>query len=429
MLAIALPLEVLPEPETSHAGAVLIELGIILLVLAALGRVAARLGIPSIPLYLLAGLVMGDGGFIPVSAGEEFLEVGAEIGVVLLLLLLGLEYSPEDLRNGLKSNWAAGLLDGVANAVPGFAVGLMLGWSPTAALLLAGVTYISSSGIIARLLDDFDRVANRETPVLLSLLVMEDIVMAVFLPIVAVLLVGASLVQGAIAAGVALGIVALAFVISMRFSHHVSRLVHSRSRELLLLGVLGLTFLVAGLADAVQVSAAVGAFLLGLTLSGQVADDVRTLLPPLRDVFGGLFFVFFGLMIDPRDLIPVLLPALALALVTAVTKIYTGMWAAKRNGIGPKGQWRTGLSLVPRGEFSIVIAGLGVAAGAESQLGPFTAAYVLILAVTGSLLMRFADKIPPPGTWWGTRTSPARAPSPGATPARVTGRAQRDAST
>ena len=401
MLAAVLPLEVLPEPEPSHAGSVLIELGIILLVLAGLGRLAVRLGIPSIPLYLLAGLLMGEGGMIPVSAGEEFLEVGAEIGVVLLLLLLGLEYSPEDLRNGLRSNWSAGLVDGLANAVPGFAMGLILGWSPTASLLLAGVTYISSSGIIARLLDDFDRVANRETPVLLSILVMEDIVMAVFLPIAAVLLVGATLLQGAIAAGIALGLVALAFLVSMRFSERVSRLVHSHSRELLLLTVLGLTFLVAGLADAVQVSAAVGAFLLGLTLSGQVADDVRSLLPPLRDVFGGLFFVFFGIIIDPRDLIPVLIPALILALVTACTKVGTGVWAARRNGIGPKGQWRTGLSLIPRGEFSIVIAGLGVAAGAQPQLGPFAAAYVLILAMTGSVLMRFADSIPAPG--WLTR--------------------------
>lgn len=414
MPSVALPFEVLPEPDASHAGEVLIELGIILLVLAGLGRLAARIGIPSIPLYLLAGLIMGEGGVFPVSAGEEFLEVGAEIGVVLLLLLLGLEYSPVDLRNGLRSNWVAGLVDGLANAVPGFAMGLIMGWSLTASLLLAGVTYISSSGIIARLLDDFDRVANRETPVLLSLLVMEDIVMAVFLPIMAVLLVGATFAQGAVAAGLALGLVAIAFAVSIRFSDRVSRLVHSHSRELLLLTVLGLTFLVAGLADAVQVSAAVGAFLLGLTLSGQVADDVRGLLPPLRDVFGGLFFVFFGLTIDPRDLLPVLLPALALAVVTAVTKISTGVFAARRNGIGPKGQWRTGLSLIPRGEFSIVIAGLGVAAGAQAQLGPFAAAYVLILAVTGSLLMRFADRIPPPLKLRGQSSWPAG--RPGAAP-------------
>lgn len=380
-------------------GDVLLELGIILLVLALLGRIAAKLGIPSIPLYLLAGLIMGEGGFIPINAGEEFLAVGAQIGVVLLLLLLGLEYSPQDLQTGLRTTWLAGLVDLVANGLPGLLLGLLLGWSVTASVLLAGVTYISSSGIIARLLDDFDRYTNRETPVILSLLVMEDIVMAVFLPIVAVMLVGASLLQGAVAAAIAIGIVAAAFFVSLRFSTHVSAAVHSHSRELLLLSVLGLTFLVAGLAEAAQVSAAVGAFLLGLTLSGQVADDVRDLMPPLRDVFGGIFFVFFGLTIDPRDLWPVLLPALALALVTALTKIGTGMWAARRVGIGPKGQWRTGVSLIPRGEFSIVIAGLGIAAGANPQLGPLAAAYVLILAIVGSLMMRFAAKVSPPMAW------------------------------
>lgn len=382
-----------PHAETST---VLIELGIVFLVLALLGRLANRIGIPSIPLYLLAGLIMGEGGFIPVNAGEEFLATGAQIGVVLLLLLLGLEYSPDDLRVGLRTTWQAGIVDLVANALPGFAMGILLGWSLRASVLLAGITYISSSGIIARLLDDFDRLANRETPVILSILVMEDIAMAVFLPILAVLLVGATLLQGAIAAAIAIAIVAAAFLFALKFSHHVSTVVHSHSRELLLLGVLGLAFLVAGLAEAVQVSAAVGAFLLGLTLSGNVADQVRGLMPPLRDVFGGIFFVFFGISVDPRDLVPVLLPALALAAVTAVTKIGTGVWAARRAGIGPKGQWRTGMSLVPRGEFSIIIAGLGVAAGAEPLLGPFAAGYVLALAVLGSVLMRFADRIPSP---------------------------------
>lgn len=399
MLAATAPLSglrVVSASPHSDSATVLIELGVVFLVLALLGRIAGRIGIPAIPLYLLAGLIMGEGGFIPISAGEDFLAIGAQIGVVLLLLLLGLEYSPDDLRVGLRTSWKAGIVDGVANAVPGFAVGLLLGWSVTASILLAGVTYISSSGIIARLLDDFDRLANRETPVILSLLVMEDIVMAVFLPILAVLLVGATVMQGAIAAGIAIAIVAAAFFFALRFSHHVSTVVHSHSRELLLLGVLGLAFLVAGLAEAVQVSAAVGAFLLGLTLSGNVADQVRGLMPPLRDVFGGIFFVFFGIGIDPRDLAPVLLPALGLAIVTAATKIGTGVWAARRAGIGPKGQWRTGISLIPRGEFSIVIAGLGVAAGVESMLGPFAAAYVLILAVVGSILMRFADRIPSP---------------------------------
>ena len=381
-----------PLAAPPAVGDVLIELGLVLLVLALLGRLAQRIGISSIPLYLVGGLALGKGGIIPIRAGDSFIAVGAEIGVVLLLLLLGLEYSPEDLRDGLRSTWRAGAIDVAANALPGFAAGLILGWTPTASLLLAGITYISSSGIIARLLADMDRIGNRETPVILSLLVMEDVITAFVLPVIAVLLVGATLAQGALAAGLAIGVVLLAFYVAFRLSARVSRALHSRSRELLLLTVLGLTFLVAGLADAVQVSAAVGAFLLGVTLSGQVADEVRSLLPPFRDVFGGLFFVFFGMQVDPRSLPPVLLPALALAGVGVVSKVATGYAAGALAGIGRAGRWRAGYALVPRGEFSIVIAGLGVAAGIESSLGALAAAYVLALAVVGPVLMRFGDR-------------------------------------
>ncbi len=382
----------MPLAAPPSVGDVLIELGLVLLVLALLGRLAQRIGISSIPLYLLGGLALGKGGIIPLRAGDDFIAVGAEIGVVLLLLLLGLEYSPEDLRDGLRSTWRAGVVDVAANALPGFAAGLILGWTPTASLLLAGITYISSSGIIARLLSDMDRIGNRETPVILSLLVMEDVITAFVLPVIAVLLVGATLAQGALAAGVAIGVVLLAFYVAFRLSARVSRAIHSRSRELLLLTVLGITFLVAGLADAVQVSAAVGAFLLGVTLSGQVADEVRSLLPPFRDVFGGLFFVFFGMQVDPRTLPPVLLPAIALACVGVASKVATGYIAAAIAGIGRAGRWRAGYALVPRGEFSIVIAGLGVAAGVEPRLGPFAAAYVLALAVAGPILMRATDR-------------------------------------
>ncbi|MCJ7827481.1 MAG: cation:proton antiporter, partial [Demequinaceae bacterium] len=334
-----------------NVGDILIGLGIVLLVLAMLGRLAARLGVPSVPLYLIGGLFLGQGGPFPVHAGDEFLSVGAEIGIVLLLLLLGLEYSPQDLRDGMRSTWLAGLVDGLLNGLPGFAAGLILGWNWTASILLAGVTYISSSGIIARLIHDLGRIANRETPIILSLLVMEDIVMAVFLPIVAVLVIGASLTQGILAIAVALSVVAAAFAIAFRLGDRVSRAIHSRSSELLILTILGITFLVAGIADAVQVSAAVGAFLLGVTLSGRVADDVRTLLPPFRDVFGGFFFVFFGMRVELATLPPVLLPALALAAIGIVTKLATGRFAAARAGLGKKAQRRTAYALVPRGEF------------------------------------------------------------------------------
>jgi len=147
---------------------------------------------------------------------------------------------------------------------------------------------------------------------------------------------------------------------------------------------------VAGVASRLQVSAAVGAFLVGIALSGPVQERASLLVSPLRDLFAATFFLFFGLQIDPADLVPVAAVAGGLALVTATTKVGTGWWAAAREGIARPGRLRAGTALVARGEFSIVIAGLGVAAGIEPDLGPVAAAYVLLLAVAGPVLTRFA---------------------------------------
>lgn len=372
---------------------VLLELGAVLLALGVLGRLAARIGLPAIPLYLLAGLVVGEGGFYSLDASVDFIETGADIGVVLLLFMLGLEYTTDELMVGLRSQRAAGTLDAVANFTPGFAIGLLLGWGPLAAALLGGVTYVSSSGIIARLLDDFERLGNRETPVVLSLLVIEDLAMAVYLPVVAGLLIGEGPGETVVSIAVALAVVVVVLYASGRFGGHVSRLVNSESAELVLLTVLGLTLLIAGMAEEAEISSAVGAFLVGVSLSGRVAEQSRQVLAPVRDLFAGIFFVYFGLQVDPGDLGPAAAAAIALAVITGTTKYYTGWWAARRAGIGPRGRIRAASVLLPRGEFSIVIAELGVAAGLTADLGPVTACYVLILAVAGSVIARYAESI------------------------------------
>jgi CPA2 family monovalent cation:H+ antiporter-2 len=160
---------------------------------------------------------------------------------------------------------------------------------------------------------------------------------------------------------------------------------------MLLLVVLGLTLLVAGVAQQLQVSAAVGAFLVGIALSGEVAKGARSLLSPLRDLFAAVFFVFFGLSTDPADIPPVLGIALALAVLTALTKIATGWYAARKAGVKSAGRWRAGGTLVARGEFSIVIAGLAV--GVEPRLGPLATAYVLILVIVGPITARFTEPV------------------------------------
>jgi monovalent cation:H+ antiporter-2, CPA2 family len=373
----------------------LFELGLVVLGLAIVARLADRLSLSPIPFYLLAGLGVGEGGVVQVNVSEEFIEIGAEIGVVLLLLALGVEYSAEELRVGLRQGWRSGVVDAIANFLPGFGAALLLGWGTTAALLLGGVTYISSSGVIAKVLTDLGRLGNRETAAVLTVLVIEDLTMAVYLPVIAVVLAGSGVASGVLSVTVAVATVVVVLMLALRHGPLLSRVVSTRSDEVLLLSVVGLTLVVAGLAQRLQVSAAVGAFLVGVALSGAVSERVSRLVGPLRDLFAATFFFFFALQVDPGELPGALPVAGTLALVTAATKVITGWSAAGRLGVGYSGRARAGAALIARGEFSIVIAGLGTAAGVGGEIGAVAAAYVLLLAIAGPVLTRYADVIAP----------------------------------
>jgi CPA2 family monovalent cation:H+ antiporter-2 len=243
------------------------------------------------------------------------------------------------------------------------------------------------------MLGDLGRLGNRETPAVLGVLVMEDLMMALYLPLLTALLAGGGTASVVVAMLVAVVTVSVVIVLATRFGTHVTRLVGTEDRESLLLGVLGLTLLVAGVADQLKVSAAVGAFLVGIAVSGTVAENAVELLAPLRDVFAAVFFVTFGLSTSAGTLLPVLPLAIALTAVTALTKFATGYVAARRGKVKRRGRWRAGLALIPRGEFSVVIAALAVGAGVDARLGPLTAAYVLLTIVLAAAVQKLPDRL------------------------------------
>jgi len=366
----------------------LFELGAILVILTILGSAARRFGLSPIPLYLLTGLFLGTGGVASVSAATGFVETGASIGVVLLLLTLGVEFSVGEFAASLRRHLPSAGVDLVLNSIPGAIAGVLLGLDVVGVVALAGITYISSSGVVARLLGDLDRLGNRETPAVLSVLVLEDFAMAAYLPVLTVLASGGTLTEAALWTMVAIAGLATAFLVSYRWGHHVGRMLGHPEDEQLLLRILGLTLIVAAVAEHLHASAAVGAFLVGLTLTGPTADRARTVLSPLRDLFAAVFFVAIGLTVDPTDLLPMLPFALGLAVVTAGTKILTGAYAAHREGVARRGRLRAGTALIARGEFSLVIIGL-----VGANVGPLSAVatpYVFILAIVGPVLARFA---------------------------------------
>jgi len=368
--------------------ALLLELGVILTVLTVLGSIARRFALSPIPLYLVAGLALGDGGVAQIPAAREFVSTGASIGVVLLLLTLGLEFSISEFASSMRRHLPSAAVDLVLNATPGAIAGWLLGLSPIGILAMAGITFISSSGIVARLLNDLRRLGNRESPAVLSVLVLEDFAMAAYLPMLAVLAAGGEWWEALLWMAVALTALGAAFGASYRWGHHVGRLISHPDDEQLLLRILGLTLIVAALAEHLHASAAVGAFLVGLTLTGPTADRARSVLIPLRDLFGAVFFVAIGLSVNPAHLLPMLPVAGALAAVTALTKIATGAYAARRDRVARPGQLRAGTALIARGEFSLVI--IGLTGTTVESIGAVATPYVFVLASLGPLLTRFA---------------------------------------
>lgn len=367
--------------------ALLFQLGALLATLAVLGALARRFALSPIPLYLVVGLALGNGGIFHVTAAGDFVTTGAPIGVVLLLLTLGLEFSATEFASSLRRHLPSAAYDVVLNATPGALAGWLLGLDGVAILGLAGVTYISSSGVVARVLEDLNRLGNRETPAVLSVLVLEDFAMAAYLPLFTVLASGGNWFEAVGSVTAAVAALVVAFTASFRWGHHVGRLVSHPDSEQLLLRVLGLTLIVSGLAEFLHASAAVGAFLVGLTLTGDTAERARKVLGPLRDLFAAIFFLAIGLSVEFKELLPMLPAALILAVVTAVTKVLTGMFAARRDGVARRGQLRAGAALIARGEFSLIIIGLvGTSIPTATALAM---SYVFIMAIVGPVLARY----------------------------------------
>ena len=268
-------------------------------------------------------------------------------------------------------------------------------------MLLGGITYISSSGVIAKVLSDLGRLGNRETPAILTLLVIEDLAMAVYLPIVAVMLAGGSLSEGAVAVLIALSVAGLVLFAALRFGHQLTRLLHSESDEALLLGLLGTTLLVAGIAQQLDVSAAVGAFLVGIAPPDRSNSEPASSSSPCVISSAAVFFILFGFSIDPAALPPVLLPAaLPRRGHRPPTKVADRL---VRDVLHACRSARTVCVPVPlliaRGEFSIVIAGFALATHVETDLIALSGAYVLILAVAGPIVTRFVDRLAPQRSW------------------------------
>lgn len=378
------------------------ELGLALALMAVAGLLAARLKISNVPFMILMGMLLGPHapkiGLIDLTFAGEFaiFEFMGRLGVLFLLFYLGLEFSIGRLVKSGKKILVAGTIHVGISLLCGFGFGMLMGWQLKEILVAAGAMTVTSSAIIAKVLVDLKRTANPETELILGIVMADDIFLAVYLSIVSGYVLSGATAPGEVllSAGKALGFMAGVLVLSRLAMPWINRFLDRLSDELFILVVFGVLFLIAGFGESLHVAEAIGALLFGLALAeSDHRERVEHLILPFRDFFGALFFFSFGLSIDPVGLGGAVVPAVIAAAVSMVGNFAAGMLAGRTSGLSHKASANIGLTIVARGEFSIVMANLGVAGGLLPVLQPFAALYVLILAVLGPVLAKHSTAI------------------------------------
>jgi monovalent cation:H+ antiporter-2, CPA2 family len=365
----------------------ILELGVVFLFLGVLSFVALKLRISSVPLFLLAGLALGKGGLAPLDLSEDFLNVGAEIGALLLLLVLGFEYSANDLVQTLRKRWHTGVADLLLNGIPAAGLAYALGYGPIGALAFGGIMFVSSSGIASQMIRETGWAKSLLAKRVTGALVIEDLLLAPYLPLVASVALGLGAWSGLISVGVAFVITVGIFLLSAGREIPGLRSLSQRGPGVLLLLVFGLALAVAGAANLSGFSGAIAAFLLGMLLSGEIAETLRSRFAPLREIFSAIFFLFFGLSIAFVDVLAVLPIAVAFSLLGVAGKFGLGWWIA-RDMSDPMSWKRVGAFLSPRGEFSMIIAATVATQATLGGIREITLAIVVLTTIVSTLAIR-----------------------------------------
>ncbi|MEU3936766.1 cation:proton antiporter [Streptomyces sp. NPDC029044] len=366
----------------------LLAMGGAFLAAALLARLGGRIGLPTIPLFMLAGILLGPHtpGLVIVEDAHDF-EMLSALGLVLLLFYLGLEFHLDDLKQGGRRLLTAGGIYLLLNVGAGLGFGFALGWGVREALVLAGVLGISSSAIVTKILIDLGRIGRPETRLILGVIVVEDIFLALYLAALQPVISGAQGVGDMVLQGAkAFGFLLLLAAAARYGTKPVGRLIATRDNELLVISFLGVAVLVAGVSEVLGVADAIGAFMVGLILAGTPSGPrIRDLVHPLRDAFAAIFFFAFGLSIDPGDIVSVVGPVAAAAALTLVMNVLAGLLVARVYGYGIEPAAEIATTLVARGEFALILAAMAAGAGLDARLAPFIAGYVLVLAVLGPI--------------------------------------------
>jgi CPA2 family monovalent cation:H+ antiporter-2 len=356
-----------------------------------------RLRQPVVLGYLLAGLIVGPHVPIPLVADTEVVRILSELGVILLMFSLGLEFHIGKLIRVAPTAGVTALLQSSLMVLLGFAIGRLFGWSVLTSLFAGAVIAISSTTIIARAFDE-QGIRGKLREFVVGILIVEDLIAVMLMAVLTALATGSGLGAGPLLATVGklaaflVGLVVAGLVLLPPAARVVAR---RRSRETTLVASVGFCFAVALLAQSFGYSVALGAFIAGSLVSETGRGrPVEAVIEPVRDMFAAVFFVSVGMLIDPA-LIARYWPAVAaLTLAVVVGKIVAVSIGAFLTGMGMRTSIQSGLSLAQIGEFSFIIAGLGLALRATPEF--LYAIAVAVSAITTLLtpwLIRWSPAI------------------------------------
>jgi CPA2 family monovalent cation:H+ antiporter-2 len=377
-------------------GETILVLGLLLVLSTFLGRAARLVGLPSVPVYMLIGLAASPAvDLVPIDLPYDEIHLVATIGLVMLLFQLGLEFDTAAFAKDAKTLILAGVGYIAISFGAGLLVGFSLGWGASEALVIAGITGISSSAIVTKLMLDLNKLSRPEAPMILGIIVIEDVFLAGYLAVLGVVInPGASVAASALRLTISIGFLVLLFVLARRGSRIVTKIVNEKSAELFVVGLVGLSLLVAGAAEELGVSDAIGAFMVGLIVAATSArHKAEVATAPIRDVFAAVFFLGFGLTLDPREFGTVLGPVALAVVVTIAANVLAGVLASRLQRMPLTTGVEIGLTLVSRGEFALILATLAAAAGLDERITAFAGLYVLVLAILGPLLATHGPRL------------------------------------
>ena len=375
------------------------ELGVIFLSAVLAIVVSNRLKQPSVVGFLLAGIVIGPyalGGALGVPADSQIRNILSTLGIIFLMFFLGIEFSITKLKRVKFISVVISIVDVGSMLALGQAVGYLLGLSFVDRMFLSGIICMSGASVAAKLLIDMKKLADPEAEILLGASVVEDFISVIYLAILAGLtFVGESSVMIAQALGKMVIFSVIFIIIAIKVMPIAMKHVReSVSDETLVLFALTLVLAASIFAESLGVSAATGAFFIGIVLSGsRIGERISRKITPFRDAFVALFFVAFGMMIDPN-----LFPKFGIIIVGAVvaTAICEMLCVALGTflcGVDGRKSVFVGAGFTGRGDYNIVYAKLGQSTVTWEGFYPFAGFFCVIITLITSMLMKSAHKI------------------------------------